>query len=134
MKILNVESFDQIKWRCYHRKADTASLNPLSKFCHLQSDQVQTASQTDKRVMKNLQSDQLALRISFLTTYICYILYILYIYAKITNELYNDAQHGCFSALLVKVVNRVLKCTKSGQKQTLVSHSISPPSYICCIF
>ena len=38
------------------------------------------------------------------------------------------------NALLVKVVNRVLKCTKSGQKKTVVSHSKNPPSDICCMF
>ena len=37
---LEIEIFDKIYRECHHGKADTASLDPLSKFGHLQSDQV----------------------------------------------------------------------------------------------
>ena len=48
----------------------------------------------------------------------------------------NHVPHiiSSLNALLVKVVNRVFKCTKSGQKYKVVSHSINPPSYNCCMF
>ena len=38
------------------------------------------------------------------------------------------------NALFVKLVKRVLKWIKSGQKKTFFSHSINPPSDICCMF